>query len=375
MDAMLNNLLRRLHSESKNSIGYPVSRDFDYSALAPFLEVAINNIGDPFLEGTYHLETHAMEREVLDFYARVFRAEPNQYWGYVTNGGSESNLYGLYLARELYPKGMVYYSESTHYSVQKNIHLLNMPSIAIRSQENGEIDYDDLYQTILLNRQQPVIMLINVGTTMTEAIDDLNRIREILRKLAIHHFYIHVDGALAGAYAAWLDPKPTFDFADGVDSIAISGHKFIGSPFPCGVVLTKKQHRDRIARSISYINNLDTTISGSRNGHAPLFLWYTLSQLGEAGMQQRLKHSQRMATYLLTQLRLMGIQAWKNEGAITVVFPAPSNIIRDKWQLATDNGQSHVICMPHVSYKQLDAFLADMKAVPVTKSQEVAVSV
>ena len=370
MDATLNNLLRRLHSESKNSIGYPVSRDFNYNALAPFLEISINNIGDPFLEGAYHLETHAQEREVLEFYARVFRAEPNQYWGYVTNGGSESNLYGLYLARELYPRGMVYYSEATHYSVQKNIHLLNMPSIAIRSQENGEIDYDDLHQTLLLNRQQPVIMLLNVGTTMTEAIDDLGRIRDILRKLAIHHFYIHVDGALAGAYAAWLDPKPKFDFADGVDSIAISGHKFIGSPFPCGVVLTKKQHRDRIARSISYINNLDTTISGSRNGHAPLFLWYALNQWGEEGMQQRLAHSQRMATYLLTQLRLMGIEAWKNNGAITVVFPAPPTGIRNKWQLATDDGRSHVICMPHISYKQLDAFLADMRIAQPTNGKK-----
>ena len=87
-------------------------------------------------------------------------------------------------------------------------------------------------------------------------------------------------------------------------------------------------------------------------------------------MQQRLAHSQRMATYLLTQLRLMGIEAWKNNGAITVVFPAPPTGIRNKWQLATDDGRSHVICMPHISYKQLDAFLADMRIAQPTNGKK-----
>ena len=117
-------------------LGYPVSKDFDYSELSSFLQYPINNLGDPFEDGTYKVQTHEMEREVVSFFAKLFRAQPTDYWGYITNGGSESNLYGLYLARELYPKGMVYYSESTHYSVRKNIHLLNIPSIIIRSQEN-----------------------------------------------------------------------------------------------------------------------------------------------------------------------------------------------------------------------------------------------
>jgi hypothetical protein len=83
----------------------------------------------------------AFEREVVSFYADIFNAPANNHWGYVTNGGSEGNLYGLYLARELYPNGIVYYSEATHYSVQKNLHLLNMNSIVIRSQPNGEMAF------------------------------------------------------------------------------------------------------------------------------------------------------------------------------------------------------------------------------------------
>ena len=103
------------------------------------------------------------------FFATMFRANHKDYWGYVTNGGPKSNLYGLYLARELYPNAMVYFSESTNYSIKKNIRLLNIPSIVIRSQENGEIDYNDLANTIQFNRDKTVIFLTNFDTTMKEA--------------------------------------------------------------------------------------------------------------------------------------------------------------------------------------------------------------
>jgi histidine decarboxylase len=98
---------------------------------------------------------------------------------------------------------------------------------------------------------------------MTEARDDVKRIKSILKDLAVKQHYIHADGALSGSYSAFIEPRPAFDFADGVDSIAVSGHKFIGSPMPCGVVIAKRSNRDRIARSIAYIGSIDTTITGT----------------------------------------------------------------------------------------------------------------
>ena len=125
-------------------LGYPVAFDLDFSALMPFLAISLNNAGDPFVPMTYQLNSHEFEREVVSFFADLTRAPADQWWGYVTNGSTEGNLYGLYLARELFPDGMVYFSQDCHYSVSKNLHFLNMRHIMIRSQENGEIDYDDL---------------------------------------------------------------------------------------------------------------------------------------------------------------------------------------------------------------------------------------
>jgi len=358
----LDDVFNRIVQENKHIIGYPLSKDFDYASLYHFLNYPINNVGDPYEDGTTKIQTHTLEREIIDFFARLFRANPKNYWGYVTNGGSESNLYGLYLARELYPDAMVYYSESTHYSVIKNIHLLNIPSIAIRSQENGEIDYDDLEHTLQFNRQKPVIVLANFGTTMKEAKDDVSKIKGILRHLAIQHHYIHCDAALAGAYGSFITPRVPYDFEDGADSVSISGHKFIGSPFPCGVIIAKRSLKERISRSISYIGSHDTTISGSRNGHSVVFLWYALKKMGVKGLQERYKNCLEVAQYCKNKLNGLGIPAWRNPGSITVVFPKVNNRLKEKWQLATDD-VTHIICMPSVSKAQIDEFIEDMIAI------------
>jgi histidine decarboxylase len=358
----LNALFERMRAANDRSLGYPSAKDFDYNALEQFLRFPINNVGDPFADGTYRVETREFEREVVEFFAGIYRAPKDDWWGYVTNGGTEGNLYGLYLARELLPTGMVYYSEQTHYSVAKNLHFLNMRHITIRSQANGEIDYEDLRETLKIHRDVPPIIFANIGTTMTEARDDVGRIIGIMDSLAIRQRYVHSDAALSGAYAAFLNPRPAYDFADGADSIAVSGHKFLGAPIPCGVVVARKQNVQRIARAIDYIGSLDTTISGSRNGITPLMLWYRLRELGVDGIRRRLEHSLGLAEYLQTRLREAGIDAWRNPNGITVVFPRASEAIRSKWQLATAGKISHVIVLPNVTREQIDAFLADVIA-------------
>jgi len=356
----LDRFLERLEQDASREIGYPVAFDFDYSSLVPFLSFSLNNAGDPFMPMTYLLNSHDFEREVVSFYAHLARAPEDQWWGYVTNGSTEGNLYGLYLARELLPQGIVYFSQDSHYSVGKNLHFLNMRHIMIRSQANGEIDYEDLRETLRIRRDAPPIIFANIGTTMKEARDDINRIRSILDELAIENRYIHCDAALCGGYAAFLDPRPAWDFGDGADSIAISGHKFLGSPIPCGIVIARRKHVERIGHSVAYIGSVDTTISGSRNGFTPLVLWYAIRSLGIEGMRSRALNSLATAAYAEEQFRRVGIDAWRNPQALTVVFPEPDVEVRDKWQLASANGFSHLICMPHVRREQIDELLQDI---------------
>lgn len=357
----LDELLEHLHAVAQVELGYPVSFDIDYRALAPFLGYNLNNCGDPFRPCSYRLNTHDFEREVLSFFAGATRAPDNDWWGYVTNGSTEGNLYGLYLARESLPDGIVYFSQDSHYSVRKNLHFLNMRHIMIRSQPDGQLDYDDLRESLKIRRDAPPIIFANIGTTMKEARDNVGIIRGILDDLALDKHYIHSDAALCGGYAAYLDPRPSWDFADGADSIAISGHKFFGAPMPCGIALARRRNVERISRAVAYIGTVDTTVTGSRNAFTPLVLWYAIRSLGEAGLRARIRHSLETAAYAESRLRRAGIEAWRNPQALTVVFPAPSQAVRSKWQLASSDGISHVVCMPHVTREQIDALLHDIR--------------
>lgn len=364
VDTQLHALRERLDRDRRTNIGFPGAVDFDYTALLPFFGYLLNNVGDPFTGSAGHAHTMDLERDVVTAFADLLGAPPQDRWGYVTTGGTEGNLYGLYLARSLYGEGLVYYSEAAHYSIPKVLERLRMPAVAIRADTYGEIDYLDLRAELRNHRDRPAIIVATIGTTMTEAVDDVVRIRAILRDLAVHHSYVHSDAALAGVPLALLErtQRPGFDLADGADSVCVSGHKFIGSPFPCGLLLTRSSLRDRIGRPVDYIGSVDATAGGSRSGHAPLLLWYALRHHGLDGLRGRAERSRELAAYAVRRLTGIGVKAWRHPYAFTVVLPTPPPAVTDRWTLATEGERSHLICMPGITVEQVDAFVQDMQS-------------
>jgi histidine decarboxylase len=356
----LDELLIGISNNSDKMLGYPLNKRFDYSALYPFLSYTVNNAGDPYELSSLGTNTMSIERSVLNFFADLFQAPKGNWWGYVNHGGSEGNMYGLYLGRECFPTGIVYYCESAHYSAQKNVSVLNVPSVVIKSQINGEMDYDDLKRALEVNRHIPAIIFTTAGTTMTEARDDVGTIKSILKDLRITNHYIHVDAALSGVIYPFLETRPEFAFEAGIDSISVSGHKFLGSPLPCGVVIAKKNNRDRIAKKVSYIKSVDATIAGSRNGITPLILWYAINALGKEGLRDTVLQCIEVAQYTVNRLQDIGVSAWRNPNAITVVLPTPREEICERWQLAVDGDIAHIITMPDITKEKIDEFMEEL---------------
>lgn len=335
-------------------LGYPCDAEFDYAPLYRFLEFPLNNIGDPFEPSTFRLQTKQFEREVLAFFARLFHVR--DYWGYVTNGGTEGNLYGLYAAREHLPQAPVFFSEHAHYSMKKNAHILGLKTIQVKSRPGGEIDYDDFEAKV--KRVRRAIVVANIGSTMTGAIDCVPRLSRILRRHRVQA-YIHADAALYGMVLPFVS-NIAFDFRTPIDSLAMSGHKFIGSPIPCGIVLARKKAVEKLRNYIEYIDAHDSTLSGSRDAFTPLVFWYRIHTIGLRGFKKQVLYSMGLADFLVRELNKIG---WPDvrQSFITVAFRRPSDRLINKWELAAKGDMAHVICLPHERKPQLLRFVEDLK--------------
>ena len=370
VETRLNQLLNTIKGVDQRQVGYPTNQSFDYSPLIPFLKYSINNVGDPFHQTNYWANTHEFEREVILHFAQLTGLEPDNAWGYVTSGGTEGNMYGLYLARELHPDGMLYFSEEAHYSILKNARVLNMPHTTIKRQHDGEIDYDDLRDMLTVHQDRPAIILATIGTTMRGAVDDIPTIRQIIDELGIEEHYIHADAAFSGMILPYVDDPQPFGFDAGINSISISGHKLIGAPLPCGVVVTRKHLVETLGRAVELIGVNDTTLSGSRNALTPLMLWYAINRYGEDVWRETVHDMLNTAGYAVQRFNEHGISAWRHRNSPTVVFDRPSQEVFDRWQIAPEGEVAHIITMPHVDFATIDQLVADCSSPRLEPPQE-----
>ena len=70
----------------------------------------------------------------------------------------------------------------------------------------------------------------------------------------------------------------------------------------------------------------------------------------------------KMADYAIERFLEEGIEAWRNNNSVTVVFPRPVASVVKKWQIAVSNDIGHMITMPHVTRELVDELVSDIAA-------------
>ena len=404
----------KLASRTSTHMGYPYNLDFDYGPLECLQKFMINNLGDPFIESNYGVHSREFEIGVLNWFAKLWEIERDEFWGYVTNCGTEGNLHGILVGRETLPDGILYSSVETHYSVFKAARMYRMDAVEIDTLESGEMDYGHFRAKLMENQDRPAIVNVNIGTTVRGAVDDVDKVLAILDECGFDesNFYIHCDGALFGMMIPFVKKAPKVSFKKPIGSVSVSGHKFVGAPVPCGVVMTRLNLIKSVSSDVEYLNSRDATIMGSRNGHAPIYLWYTLTMKvrmscfmsiavgvrgpplppphttttrpspisaseqvaahsvtrlwknalqGYSGIQKDVELCLTNAHRLMEMLKAAGIQTMLNELSSTVVFERPQEeaFVR-KWQLACESDIAHVVVMPNISIEKLEMFVKEL---------------
>ncbi len=350
-----------MKKKTRSMLGYPINTKNEYRILNRFFDYSLINLGDPFVPSSYRINAEKFEIEVLKFFAKLYKMPKDDFWGYLTSGGTEGNIHGIFVGRQLYPDGILYFSKDTHYSISKIARLLRIETVLVESQKNGEIDYQDLEKKIIKNKDRAVILNINLGTTMKGAVDNVEKAVGILKRNNITRYHIHCDAALFGMILPFVKGAPKADFTLPIGSIAISGHKFIGTHIPCGIALTRKRFIKKIETPIDYIGTLDTTIAGCRNGHTPLFLWYAIKTRGIKGFSKEANICIANAKYLAQKLEELKWPYFMNKFSNTVIFKKPPVKIIKKWQLATSTEWAHILVMQPVTRERIDEFIKDLK--------------
>jgi aromatic-L-amino-acid/L-tryptophan decarboxylase len=236
------------------SIAQPRPRYFAFIGSSG-LEIA--TIGD-LLAQTYdiNLAVDARAATVVEHQAVRWVAEFVGYpaaGGAFTSGGTISNLTAIAAARERAVPGSrhrglagsrtaVYCSAEVHYSVTRAVELLGIGSENLRAiplDGARRMRPDRLAAAIdadVADGIRPVAVVATAGTTLTGAIDPIDRIADICEQRGI---WLHVDGAY-GLPAAACRPE-AFRGLDRADSCSVDVHKWLYVPKACGVAMCRHE--------------------------------------------------------------------------------------------------------------------------------------
>jgi histidine decarboxylase len=358
----------RIRTAHDNHLGYPYNLVGQAAVPAAFGSYLINNLGDPYYGSHFASEVCDLEREAVGWLMDLWQCENKAaFWGSVGASGTEGNFWALYLGREALPQAVLLYSREAHYSIPKAARILRMETDVVDCETGGAIDIENFEHVLYRWRGRPVIVALTCGTTVLGAHDDIGAVIECLDRAGIEpsRRFIHVDGALNAMVLPFIREVPHTlqpSFQHRIDSISTSGHKMIGTPMPCGVLIARRPHVSRVASSIAYLRSNDTTLMGSRNGHAVLALWARFKGHGVAGYEADIRACLARAEGMVSVLSAAGVPVRRNPYALTVVFPQPPEHIVRPYQLACNCGEAHAIVMPNVTDALIGRFVADYLA-------------
>jgi glutamate/tyrosine decarboxylase-like PLP-dependent enzyme len=247
---------------------------------------------------------------------------PDSACGAFMSGGSMANLTALAAARQWafgegpFDRGVVYFSDQTHSSVERALKLLGIRRERMRriaSDTAFRLPMAPLADSIRADRVaglKPFCIVANAGTTNTGAIDPLSEIAAIASR---EQLWMHVDGAYGGAAAFSPRGRALLEGLEQSHSLTLDPHKWLFQPFDCGCVLFRKEADARAAFHMTPEYLQDTMGTGEVNfwDFSPeltrpfraLKLWMTIEIFGADAIASAIEHGFTLAECAEAELR------------------------------------------------------------------------
>ena len=294
------------------------------STMADALAAGFNVFNGTWLGGS---AAAAVELGVVRWLGRVC-GFPESAGGLFVSGGSMANLTGLVAARhtllqDRIDRATVYFSDQTHSSVQRALHVIGFMPEQMRklpSDENFRLSIQTLRQAVEEDRAKglrPFCVIANAGTTNTGAIDPLNELADLAAK---EKLWLHIDGAFGAAAVLSERGRALLGGLDRADSISLDPHKWLFQSFECGCVLVrdvallksafqiKPDYLRDVHRNVEEFNPADHGVQLTRSFRA-LKVWLSLQTFGVAAFREAITRGFELAEIAERELR--GRKGWE----------------------------------------------------------------
>ena len=273
-----------------------------------------------------------------------------------TTGGQGANTAGLLAARHAVlaaaghdvessglvgaPVVNVVVGADRHSTIDRAVRLLGLGTdhiIVIDTDADGRMDSDAL-GLALDQLDGPTIICAQAGNVNGGAFDPISEIASVvdLRKSKRNDLWLHIDGA----FGLWVRASAGHcDLAAGAelaDSWATDAHKWLNTPYDCGIVIV--HDRTTLGRAIGYRaaylpepgdvpDPVDTVVESSRRARG-IPVWAALRSLGRSGLANMIDRCCDRAADLadlLSEARAHGVEVRHTEiNQLVVAFRDPS---------------------------------------------------
>ncbi len=261
-----------------------------------------------------------IEETAIAWLAR-FMGYPETAGGILTSGGSLSTLSAIVAARETrlpddFSRGTLYISEETHYCVPKAARIAGFRDWQIRRisvDARRRIDTRALAHAVDVDRTKglkPFLIIANVGTTNTGAIDDIPRLLSIARG---HSMWLHADAAYGGFFRLASGGPGLMPDIEECDSITLDPHKGMFLPYGTGCLLVLR--KDTLKRTHSmdaeYLHDVRAQTSPNFSDLSPelsrdfrgLRIWLPLVLHGVAAFKAAIEEKLMLTRWACDQLK------------------------------------------------------------------------
>ncbi len=290
--------------------------------------------------------------------------------GYITTGGTESNIQAIRAARNSgisdHPNIVV--SESAHFSFDKIADLLRVDVRKAELDEEFKVDPASVEAQI----DENTVALVGIaGTTEFGQIDPIRELSDMAVERGI---FLHVDAAFGAFVIPFLDKTYDFDFRlPGVSSMTSDPHKMGLCTIPAGGLLFRdRSHLHELRTHTPYLT-IDTqySLSGTRSGAVAAAAYAVMQYMGMDGYRDTVKYCMKLTRRLVERVREFGVEPLIDP-VMNVVVLDVGDTIKVRETLAQKGWYTSItrsplalrlVIMPHLSEKRLEEFLDDLKLV------------